>query len=175
MDSVSIKIRSVISSYELLRAIIAKPHSFSDFNILCLKDQTRFAKLNLPERNIVSMSLNRWKKYADDAIPIGWRGLDKLRKQALSKIKSESLKQENHSRGSKKYLQRKLEEEKCTSQSYLNEIVRFSEQYKHLLHICHIHARQDNDFKDLFCRHLKRYADTEPFNQIQNVSAANDD
>lgn len=175
MDRVSNKLKSITNSHDLLLEIIAAPKTCGGVDISNLKSQKRFAQLDIPEKNIVPMSLNRWKAYADEVLPIGWKGLDKLRKKALNAIELEDKKGNKPSRGSKKDLEIKLDEKKNISQSYLNEIIRLSEQYKHLLEICHMQARQDADFKDLFHIHLKRYAYIDKLYAVKNLEAVYDD
>ena len=165
---------SITNTFNLLTRIISDPNAAKGIDVSCFKDQKRFAQLDLPDEKIIPMSLNRWKDYADDVLPIGWKGLDELRKRVLQVINKKS-KQKELSRGSKKDLERRLAESKSQAQSYLNEIVRFSEQYKHLLEICHIQARNDADFASLFSRHLKRYVHVDASLTVINGKEAKDE
>jgi len=174
MSSDFSKPESITNTFNLLTRIITDPNAAKDIQISCFQNQKRFANLSLPEEKIVSMSLNRWKDYADEVLPIGWKGLDELRKRALQAI-TKKRKQKELSRGSKKDLERRLTESKRQAQSYLNEIVRFSEQYKHLLEISHIQARNDADFASLFSRHLKRYACVNATLTVINGNEAKDE
>jgi len=158
MDIETNKSESITNTYNLLKLIISDPKQSENIDESILSDQKRLAQLDLPKVKIVPMSLNRWKHYADEVLPIGWKGLDGLRKDALKSVKKAKDTENKPSRGSKKDIEDRLEKEKNTSQSYLNEIERFSEQYKHLLEICHIQGRNDPDFKIIFNRHLERYA-----------------
>lgn len=168
------KSESIRNTYKLLIRIIEDPNSVKDLDISCFTDQKRFAQLNLPKEKIIPMSLNSWKAYADEIMPIGWKELDKLRKKALQSIIKKN-EQKELSRGSKKDLQRRLDESDYLAQSYLNEIVRFSEQYKHLLEICHIQARNDADFAGLFSGHLKRYANIDVTLSVINGKKTKDE
>lgn len=157
MSNDNSKFTSITNTFNLLERIISDVKTAKNIDISFFEDQKRFAHLDLPHESIVPMSLNCWKHYADEVLPNGWKSLDTLRKRALQAIIKKN-KQKETSRGSKKDLQRKLDEADYLAQSYLNDILRFSEQYKHLLEICHIQARNDADFAGLFSRHLKRYA-----------------
>lgn len=151
---------SISNSFKLLERIISDPSVAKEFDISLFEDQKRFAHLDLPQEKIMPMSLNRLKFYADEVLPFGWKGLDALRKKAVQAITIQNQRKKQ-SRGSKKDLEQRLAESKSQAQSYLNEIARFSEQYKHLIEICHIQARNDADFACLFYKHLKRYTHTD--------------
>ena len=157
MDTETSKSASIINTYNLLQSIIKNPQSYKHIDITMLKDQGRFTQLDLSEFKIVPMSLNRWKHYADETLPIGWKGLDDLRKKALKALRKSDGGKSGASRGSRHNLQDRLNKATKEAQTYINEIARFSEQYTHLLEICHIHANEDESFKELFYSHLSRY------------------
>jgi len=158
MNIEATKSESIANTYNYLNLIISDPKQLENIDVSILKDQKRFARLEIPDKAILPMSLNRWKDYADEVLPIGWKGLNGLRKKAVEAIEKANAVEKKTSRGSKKDLENRLDNNTMAVQSYLNEIVRFSEQYKHLLEICHIQARHDKYFKELFQKHLKRYA-----------------
>lgn len=150
------KTKSIRSCKKLLESIIHNPKSYTDFDCNILKDQKRFAALDMPDIGIVPMSLNRWKDYAEIVLSIGWRGLDQLRKEALKSL--QNFKQNaKSSRGSKADLEERLKVSKAKELNTYNEIVRFSEQYHNLLEICAIHARHDESFAKQLKEHKRRY------------------
>ena len=158
MNTEATKSESITNTYNFLNLIISDPKQLGDIDVSTLRDQKRFARLEIPDKAIVSMSLNRWKDYADAVLPIGWKGLNGLRIKAVEAIEIADSVDKKPSRGSKQDLEKRLYDKTTTAQEHINEIIRFSEQYKHLLEICHIQARHDDYFNELFQRHLKRYA-----------------
>jgi hypothetical protein len=152
------KSESIRSCYLLLQDMVLNPKKYSSFDISLLKSQGDFASTDIPAYGIKAMSLNRWKDYADEIVPSGWRELDRLRKKALKVLAKNSQGDTPPSRGTVSDLNNRLKAKKIDYQRCINEIARFGEQYKHLLEICHIHARQSKSFEPLFSNHLKRYS-----------------
>lgn len=152
------KSESIRSSHLLLQDMIENPKKHNSFDTSLLKSQGAFASTDMPAYGIKAMSLNRWKNYADEIVPSGWRELNRLRIKALKVLAKSSQGDTQPSRGTVSDLDSRLKAKKSDYQRCINEIARFGEQYKHLLEICHIHARQSKSFEPLFSNHLKRYS-----------------
>ncbi|MEZ9368922.1 hypothetical protein AB4140_08875 [Shewanella sp. 10N.286.51.B2] len=152
------KLGSVNACEALLQNMIENPSAYDSFNVSLLNSQKALSSMEMPERGITSMSLNRWKHYADKALPGGWRCLDRLRKQAYKAL-SKSKESHNYpSRGTISDYKQRLKNSQSDNAQLINEIARFGEQYTHLLEFCHIRSRQDKSFKALFESHLDRYS-----------------
>jgi hypothetical protein len=158
---------SINACYSLLNDIINNPTKHRSFNTSLLISQNALASCEMPTHGIMPMSLNRWKHYANEILHEGWRELDKLRKQALNTLIDNEKGGSSPSRGTLADLQVRLSTSEGDNQKYINEIVRFSEQYKNLLEFCHIQARQSGSFKSGFDKHLKRYS-TNPISIVKS-------
>lgn len=78
---------SIINELQLLEDIISSPGQFNDICYLeALRSQSNFAYFSLSERNILSISLNTQKTYANEFLKLGYTHLNHLRSTAYQQL-----------------------------------------------------------------------------------------
>lgn len=156
-NNTSIKCISVINSFDLLMKIIDEPTLASPMIAEALKSQGAFAALNLPEYNIIQMSLNSMKTYSNHNSNITWDALNKYREAAKLKYQQHQQLVNKPGRGSRADLAMRYDEIKADLKQKCNSIIQYIDMYQDLLTISKDHALHDSSFAARIERHIKRY------------------
>lgn len=147
------KLHSIVEKFQLLENVYTSPNDFSkedrDLVLQACKSQGSLALFSSDERGIESSSLNTMKAQANRVLDDGFVGLDRIRKNVLTKLEHLAAREARPNRGIRAELLLKISEQEQTIQKMNDSITTMTAKLDEIMRFAYSIARDTDQLEKI--------------------------